>query len=1012
MRQAGSTPPGGENFPQATLLQDCYENLLGTALARGRLVTVWRSEVNARRDGAPKRATRRTAFALIVALAALAFVTLLTLSLMVTVQTEQAAATARQQLADGREAAPLGLALALGQLQAAAGPDRRATGTAEVLGAGVALPTSRAWTGVWDTVEATATPTWLVSGENPDPRQPWSEADSIEILSEAEAGPGGAVRVPLQRLSDTLAVAWWVADEGVKADLGYRADAAAVLNATPGAHLAFPGHYATTLQAIGQERPPLEALFPSLTGQLDSTASRAAWGVRIARATDRPQLPPPLEEQGWHSVTMGHLGLPVDASNGGLRWNLSASAISVASPLDSPGIRALLSPQIGPAETSTAIFSNHSTTEPTLNLLGGAAHETGGHFASGPILTEFKLAMGLFHTRSDHDLRLRYHLRAELWNPFPYPLSHQNQENTEVRHYIIAVTGLPRLSIEIVGQPASRRFVDLSGFTVFGGTSRNTPDKQLIHSWVAIDHTGNAGATLPAGEVYLIRQPAQSEGLVREITNWAATKPEDDWYYEDKDNRQPGFQASSVIKIRTVNASGQEITKPSPVTVKLLPFRDKPIPTDQHPLDYAEPVVEWRNIPFEPITLDLSGSEFSRSTSGSYTEASYNVAYHFRVDDQAAGFGEKLKSVVQSRRSIYDYHDPLVAALYRPTADPVGSQATASDFDEGDWFSDTSENAAGGGVKRVLIDLAPHPAPSLLALRQLPWLDTAASPTAATATGGPTPPAPAPITASRLWPSIWDRHLVTGLPPAQAPNGDWRLPSPHLRVLPTQNGALPTTADLRASDAARHLALRGAFNVNSRSVAAWTAILADWREFFPGEAGSASEPQQNLFPAIFSQPLNLAPSRPLSEVQRLAEALVAAADVQEQPFRSLEEFATSGVLTTAIENSQLNVDADGPIPALDRRFVDEAALFAKLADRAAIRSDTFIIRVYGQSQHPVTGAVTARAWLEARVQRTHAPFLSPGLPSSTTPTDETWNPSHPLGRRFVVTGFRWLDRDP
>lgn len=68
-----------------------------------------------------------------------------------------------------------------------------------------------------------------------------------------------------------------------------------------------------------------------------------------------------------------------------------------------------------------------------------------------------------------------------------------------------------------------------------------------------------------------------------------------------------------------------------------------------------------------------------------------------------------------------------------------------------------------------------------------------------------------------------------------------------------------------------------------------------------------------------------------------------------------------------------------------------AQLYAVLAPQLAVRSDTFRIRAYGEVLHPIDGTtVEAAAYCEAMVQRTAEPA------------------ANGLGRRFVVTSFRWL----
>lgn len=68
-----------------------------------------------------------------------------------------------------------------------------------------------------------------------------------------------------------------------------------------------------------------------------------------------------------------------------------------------------------------------------------------------------------------------------------------------------------------------------------------------------------------------------------------------------------------------------------------------------------------------------------------------------------------------------------------------------------------------------------------------------------------------------------------------------------------------------------------------------------------------------------------------------------------------------------------------------------------------VRGDTFRIRSYGEARNPATGAVEAKAWCEAVVQREAAPV---------NPSDDVIAPdekAYPFGRQFKVISFRWLN---
>ena len=86
-------------------------------------------------------------------------------------------------------------------------------------------------------------------------------------------------------------------------------------------------------------------------------------------------------------------------------------------------------------------------------------------------------------------------------------------------------------------------------------------------------------------------------------------------------------------------------------------------------------------------------------------------------------------------------------------------------------------------------------------------------------------------------------------------------------------------------------------------------------------------------------------------------------------------------------------------------FLSQADLLQSIGPALVARSDTFLIRAYGDVQNPATTTVEGRAWCEALVQR---------LPEYTDPSLDAWaapasaTPNDTFGRRFKVVSFRWL----
>jgi hypothetical protein len=84
-------------------------------------------------------------------------------------------------------------------------------------------------------------------------------------------------------------------------------------------------------------------------------------------------------------------------------------------------------------------------------------------------------------------------------------------------------------------------------------------------------------------------------------------------------------------------------------------------------------------------------------------------------------------------------------------------------------------------------------------------------------------------------------------------------------------------------------------------------------------------------------------------------------------------------------------------------WLTQADVLQVIGPALAARSDTFVIRAYGDAVD-ASGKVTARAWCEAVVQR---------VPQPVDPDESGINPARAgqpgdFGRRFLITSFRWL----
>ncbi len=245
----------------------------------------------------------------------------------------------------------------------------------------------------------------------------------------------------------------------------------------------------------------------------------------------------------------------------------------------------------------------------------------------------------------------------------------------------------------------------------------------------------------------------------------------------------------------------------------------------------------------------------------------------------------------------------------------------------------------------------------------------------------------------------------------------------------------------------------GAFNVNSTSVEAWKAVLSanrrgDGKTPFPrvivGEREEWSGDEQVTAHSAWDSVRVLDDA----EIESLAMAIVE--EVRGRgPFLSLsdfvnrrlsyDEYGEKGALEAAIQNSGVNAslsqqgdytlnnqrslaDYDHPDNIEDSTqieqtlkpkskawgapsFLTQADLLQAIGSGLSARSDTFVIRAYGEAL--AGDQVRARVWCEAVVQRQPEP-ISPDA-SGINPEREGEFPN--FGRRFKVKSFRWLNAD-
>ncbi|MGZ0708857.1 hypothetical protein ACWPKO_11030 [Coraliomargarita sp. W4R53] len=287
--------------------------------------------------------------------------------------------------------------------------------------------------------------------------------------------------------------------------------------------------------------------------------------------------------------------------------------------------------------------------------------------------------------------------------------------------------------------------------------------------------------------------------------------------------------------------------------------------------------------------------------------------------------------------------------------------------------------------------------------------------------------------------------------------------------------AADATSDLLSDTDAWHgiaskIEVDGMFNVNSTSVAAWTALLSHLNgadvphlsnangdiSLESGSEGShpvsrttiAGDPSAN--PSSFSSQVGTHTRLSQVQIEALATQIVEQVKLR-GPFLSLSEFvnrqlvsgdvdlARAGAIETALIKLSEMSGAANPYADIQSSFVDvnllgnpafkeagegnvaygfpgwvrQADVLRPIAPVLSARDDTFVIRAYGERKDPITGEISARAWCEAVVQR-RADYVDAAaddatiLPSGATLSSEA---NQRFGRRFSIVSFRWLSPD-
>ncbi len=924
---------------------------------------------------------------------ALLVLIVITLATLARLDIRQREALDHQRIA--REQAWFALELALAELTETLGPDQRISARADLLNS--TLPRNRYWTGVWDfTATGGGRVHWLVSGD--DSPQTFDARLEVSDLSNEHAvwmlwrnttrHPDAFVPVPIVKNQPPMGLkqgryAYWVGDEGIKASI----------LTDPLVPDSISGQAVSEWMQRGNPAHSPESLLPQ--GEPSFLEPAASEMLSIT------QLPMWMSEsslQAWqqhrHDLTALSFGLltnPAPLQGGGLKRALDDSA------------RGITEDRHGDVFSTGAVLSAWQSypapdSEGRIPLLPISAEEyenldTGSPYASViPILAEVIIRLAVYDHWVRKEPAVRFNMEAEFFNPYTRPLVLNAPGSNDKRALSIRLSNAPWLEVENHSTGMLAGPVSLDSMPGSSGV-------EGLVSWMEFDTVPGGAyagrAVLLAGETYRLQEPdpaLQPMGLVK----YTGHRLEVDKVH--------------VIEARVLSPAG-----------------------DRGSLDFSVhwgregeglPLWEMRGIPYEADSylfyppLDEDVKPYMTLSTAVRVDDMFTFAFHYGL-----GIGRNwMRSSELGRwRDHFDLRRPFIEydGSWQPNGEtvipnstfirlasirPVDTENNISEVFPGtDWLYDAyARDSAKGTYSDIRLYDVPVGRPlSLADFRHLPFKDLPPE-----ALGSPT---------GDILNTAFDRYFLV------APWNDTNDLRPgtstasRLQYLPDDFDK-PDKAKLFGPLSAVSFKQKGAFNWNSTSEEAWIAVLTQTyadhgAKAFPAVifrhnlgaqfGGSELRDEDTAFipdgdqrarQVYFRQGIRVVdPGR----IEHLARAIVAELRSRERPFASLAEFMNAGVFERALIESGFNTG----YPEHANGYVSQSDLVAQLIWGAAVRSDTFIIRAYGDCVNTTDGQVVARAALEALVSRDYA-FLDSRLPFDAVSNSP---------RRFQILYLRWLD---
>lgn len=901
-----------------------------------------------------------------------------------------------------RSAALAGAKIALADLQTYTGTD--ACATAKIVPSASASEWLGAWHGKRIRQEFSSGAVPLVSARG-------VFAGTRSCFLRDAARMSAPAEVPWEKLGENVRFAYFILDESLRASAARREREA---------HLRRFGGDPETLARLRRQVPRNTHFAHFLDGE---TLPAALFPEKLAAAPDEKILlaalgdavPRERRAAARETFTLDAQGVPADWPRRALKFDFFDEK------------NAALAEAFLPAEAAetlrAAAEDGFRAGTPVATARPAPAGAFGWTFAPFPIPAELTLHVGVFNPRSDGQHRARFHVTARLWNPYAFPLLAREEGLLGM----VDFENLPAVCIR--NENTGGEFVfSPTDFPVGRfGIVRQTPSDRTCNAYCRIfDATpqgfgedGNA-AGLHGGEVFLARFPdprAQPQGLARNAggPSWKYQK-DPEKIAKPPYGAEPGRWFHPAHEISVVGLPG---ALPASFLIR---GAAGTLRQETFPRDYAAPVFELRNVALPFFSTTLSGAEYNREKAGDYDASQATFAWKIRLRAEDAAAMRALFAEADPRLGVFDFSVPAVRAAFEVSA-LAGSAARAEAEIGGN--AETPERLASplrdpfpnehaaerrNAFACARIFEAPAAADAL-SVGALAHGAFAAFPCAG-GFGEPFPEAEAAAARERgVSPnSLFDRAYFSaeGKNPHHVRRGENFLVSGAFNVnsVNADAWAAALPRDVPAQGAAgRHLA-RAFFTLPFSAQIPPAAGTRELRSDEEIAALSGAERERVLF-AQGAREVGIPALRSLAEA--IAEEIRARRERGSDPFRSLEEFADSGVLKAALRKSRFNAPGDEEIPAWAPAAIDQGSLMEALAPFAAPRGDTFTILCRAEAFDPATGKIRAAACAEMRVQRT-AEFFDASQPAD-TPAGAQNALNRVFGRRYEIEFFRWVPAD-